>query len=184
MFRTGVLRQIVPLDLTKDLCRKRWEKIRLLYLLVVSKYAGTTVAPPWVLVHKDCIDCNNHRDIFFLSVVEKGLCHVEKVFSCASRVTLRLQRRPIYSGHDIFTTPAAGEVPRAAEATGHRLYWLDESLRPGQRKPLDIASIDLTKAFDLVSRSGLFRRRSDAPKTTPGDFPLRRHAQHSLFQRW
>ena len=51
---------------------------------------------------------------------------------------MRFQSRQIYSGHDLLTTPAAGEVQGAAANTVY------------------IAFLVLTKAFDLVSRSGLF----------------------------
>ena len=50
------------------------------------------------------------------------------------RISVRLQGREIYSRHDLLSTPAQGEMSRAADAF-----------------------IDLTKAFNLVSRQGLFQ---------------------------
>ena len=49
-----------------------------------------------------------------------------------------LQSREVHSGHDLLPLSAAGEVSRAEQ-------------------PLFLAFVDLTKAFDLVSRSGLFK---------------------------
>ncbi len=54
------------------------------------------------------------------------------------RVPVWLQSQPVNCRHDLLITPAAGECRE-------------------QQMPLYIAFIDLTKAFDLVSRSGLFR---------------------------
>ena len=52
-----------------------------------------------------------------------------------------LQSRKVHSGHDLLPPSAAGEVSRAAAAAA----------------ALFLALVDLTKAFDSVSRSGLFK---------------------------
>jgi hypothetical protein len=57
-----------------------------------------------------------------------------------------------------------------------------------QKKPLYIAFTDLTKAFDMVSRRGLFsllQKIGMLSKTAPdSEFLSEGHAQYSLFQWW
>ena len=92
----------------------------------------------------DRSDCNNYRGISLLSVVGESLCprvvlgHLQ---SLASRVY-----------------PESQCGFRAGRSTVDMIFslrQLQEKCRE-QQKPLYIAFIDLTKAFDLVSRSGLF----------------------------
>ena len=91
----------------------------------------------------DRSDCNNYRGISLLSIVGKTFAHVmlNRLQTLAERVYLEAQcgfraQRPMIDM--IFS-----------------LRQLQEKCRE-QRRPLYIAFIDLTKAFELVSRSGLF----------------------------
>lgn len=88
-------------------------------------------------------DCNNYRGISLLVIVGK-------IFA---RVALgRLQQL----GERVYPESQCGF--RASRSTIDMIFslrQLQEKCRE-QRKPLYIAFIDLTKAFDLVSRSGLF----------------------------
>nr|KAG5691627.1 hypothetical protein BaRGS_023798 [Batillaria attramentaria] len=91
----------------------------------------------------DRSDCNNYRGISLLSIVGKVFARVvlARLQSLASRVY-----------------PESQCGFRASRSTVDMIFslrQLQEKCRE-QQKPLYIAFIDLTKAFDLVSRSGLF----------------------------
>ena len=91
----------------------------------------------------DRSDCNNYRGISLLSIVGKVFARVvlTRLQSLASRVY-----------------PESQCGFRAGRSTVDMIFslrQLQEKCRE-QQKPLYIAFIDLTKAFDLVSRSGLF----------------------------
>ena len=88
-------------------------------------------------------DCNNYRGISLLSIVGKAYARV-----LLSRLQLLADR--VY--------PEAQCGFRAARSTIDMVFsvrQLQEKCRE-QRQPLYLAFIDLTKAFDLVSRDGLF----------------------------
>ena len=88
-------------------------------------------------------DCNNYRGISLLSIVGKAFARV-----VLNRLQLLAER--VY--------PEAQCGFRAARSTIDMVFsvrQLQEKCRE-QRKPLYLAFIDLTKAFDLVSREGLF----------------------------
>ncbi len=92
----------------------------------------------------DHSDCNNYRGISLLNIVGKAFARV---------ILLRLQ---ILASH-IYPESQCGF--RAGRSTADMIFsvrQLQEKCRE-QQMPLYIAFIDLTKAFDLVSRSGLFR---------------------------
>lgn len=89
-------------------------------------------------------DCNNYRGISLLSVVGKVFARV---------VLMRLQ----VLAERVYPESQCGF--RAGRSTIDMIFsirQLQEKCRE-QQKPLYIAFIDLTKAFDLVSRSGLFQ---------------------------
>ncbi|XP_051973121.1 probable RNA-directed DNA polymerase from transposon BS isoform X1 [Xyrauchen texanus] len=91
----------------------------------------------------DRSDCNNYRGISLLSIVGKAFGRVvlNRLQSLAERVY-----------------PEAQCGFRAGRSTIDMIFslrQLQEKCRE-QRRPLYIAFIDLTKAFDLVSRKGLF----------------------------
>jgi len=88
-------------------------------------------------------DCNNYRGISLLSVVEK-------VFARAVLSSLQKIADRVY--------PESQCGFRSARSTIDMVFsvrQLQEKCRE-QNQPLFMAFIDLTKAFDLVSRSGLF----------------------------
>ena len=89
-------------------------------------------------------DCNNYHGISLLSIVGK-------VFA---RVTLtRLQSL----ASQVYPESQCGF--RAGRSTVDMFFYLrqlQENCRE-QQQPLFLAFVDLTKAFDLVSRSGLFK---------------------------
>jgi len=88
-------------------------------------------------------DCNNYRGISLLSIVGKAFARV-----VLNRLQLLTER--VY--------PEAQCGFRAGRSTIDMIFslrQLQEKCRE-QRRPLYIAFIDLTKAFDLVSRNGLF----------------------------
>jgi len=92
----------------------------------------------------DRSDCNNYRGISLLSIVGKAFARVvlARLQTLASRVY-----------------PESQCGFRAGRSTVDMIFslrQLQEKCRE-QQMPLYIAFIDLTKAFDLVSRSGLFR---------------------------
>ncbi len=91
----------------------------------------------------DRSDCNNYRGISLLSIVGKLFALV---------VLARLQRL----ANRVYPESQCGF--RAGRSTVDMIFslrQLQEKCRE-QQQPLYIAFVDLTKAFDLVSRSGLF----------------------------
>ena len=91
----------------------------------------------------DRSDCNNYRGISLLSIVGK-------VFA---RVALnRLQK---LASHVYPESQCGFRAGRSTVDMIFSLRQLQEKCRE-QQQPLFIAFVDLTKAFDLVSRSGLF----------------------------
>ena len=98
------------------------------------------------------IDCNNYRGIPLVSIVGKAFARValKKLQSVAERVYPKSQ--------------CGFRAKRSTIDMIFSLRHLQEKCRE-QRLPLYIAFIDLTKAFDLVSRSGLFKllRRIGCP---------------------
>ena len=92
----------------------------------------------------DRSDCNNHRGISLMSIVGK----------CFARVVLmRLQK----IAERVYPESQCGF--RAKRSTTDMIFsfrQLQEKCRE-QHQPLYVAFIDLTKAFDLVSRDGLFK---------------------------
>ncbi len=91
----------------------------------------------------DHSDCNNYRGISFLSIVGK-------VFARVVLYRLQVLAERVY--------PEAHCGFRSQRSTIDMIFslrQLQEKCRE-QRQPLYIAFIDLTKAFDLVSRKGLF----------------------------
>ena len=92
----------------------------------------------------DRSDCNNHRGISLMSIVGK----------CFARVVLmRLQK----IADRVYPESQSGfRAERSTTDMVFSLRQLQEKCRE-QHQPLYIAFIDLTKAFDLVSRDGLFK---------------------------
>ncbi|KAL1255575.1 hypothetical protein QQF64_013636 [Cirrhinus molitorella] len=92
----------------------------------------------------DRSDCNNYRGISLLSVVSKVFARVAlaRLQALASRVYPESQ--------------CGFRTGRSTVDMIFSLRQLQEKCQE-QQMPLYIAFIDLTKAFDLVSRSGLFR---------------------------
>ena len=92
----------------------------------------------------DRSDCSNYRGI--IEHCGEGLRSgpanqtSETCLTCLPTIPVRVQSRKIHHRYDLFSTPAQ----------------LQEKFRE-QGMPLYVAFIDLTKAFDLVSRKGLFR---------------------------
>ena len=89
-------------------------------------------------------DCNNYRDIYLLSIVGKVFARV---------ILMRLQKL----AERIYPESQCGF--RAGRSTIYMIFslrQLQEKCRQ-QHMPLYIAFIDLTKAFDLVSRDGLVK---------------------------
>lgn len=96
----------------------------------------------------DRSDCNSYRGISLLSIVGKAFARVT-----LSRLQILASR--IY--------PESQCWFRAGRSTIDMIFslrQLQEKCRE-QQKPLYFAFIDLTKAFDLVSRSGLFKVLKD-----------------------
>ncbi|XP_038062349.1 uncharacterized protein LOC119732818 [Patiria miniata] len=92
----------------------------------------------------DRSDCNNYRGISLLSTVGK-------VFARVALIRLQLLAERVY--------PETQCGFRAARSTVDMIFTLrqlQEKCRE-QRRPLYLAFVDLTKAFDLVSRDGLFK---------------------------
>ena len=92
----------------------------------------------------DRSDCNNYRGISLLSIVGKAFARV---------VLARLQ----VLAQQVYPESQCGF--RAGRSTTDMIFslrQLQEKCRE-QQKALFIAYIDLTKAFELVSRSGLFK---------------------------
>ena len=92
----------------------------------------------------DRSDCNNHRGISLMSIVGK----------CFARVVLmRLQK----IAERVYPESQCGFRPmRSTTDMIFSVRQLQEMCRE-QHQPLYMAFIDLTKAFDLVSRDGLFK---------------------------
>lgn len=92
---------------------------------------------------RECSDCNNYLGIFLLSVAGKAFSQVimSRLQSLAERVY-----------------PEAQCGFRAGRSTVDMIFSLRQMQEKchEQRRLLYIAFIDLTKAFDLVSRKGLF----------------------------
>ena len=90
----------------------------------------------------DCSDCNNYCGISILSIVGKTFAHM---------VLNRLQ----VLAEDIYPEAQCGF--RAGRSTINMIFSLHQLQETchKQRWPLYIAFIDLSKAFDLVSRKGL-----------------------------
>ena len=89
-------------------------------------------------------DCNNYRDISLLSIVGKVFARV---------ILIRLQKL----AERIYPESQCGfRADRSTIYMVFSLRQLQEKCRE-QHMPLYIAFIDLTKAFDLVSRGGLFK---------------------------
>ncbi|GAA6072584.1 RNA-directed DNA polymerase from mobile element jockey-like [Tachysurus ichikawai] len=92
----------------------------------------------------DRSDCNNYRGIYLFSIVGKAFTRV--ALACLQTLASRIY-------------PESQCGFRASRSTVDMIFslrQLQEKFRE-QQMPLYIAFIDLTKAFDLVSRSGLFR---------------------------
>ncbi|TWW59286.1 R2 Retrovirus-related Pol polyprotein from type I retrotransposable element [Takifugu flavidus] len=92
----------------------------------------------------DRSDCNNYRGISLLSTTGE-------LFARVVLNRLQVLAEKIYS-----ESQAGFRVGRSTTDMIFSLRQLQEKCRE-QRKPLYMAFIDLTKAFDLVSRSGLFQ---------------------------
>ena len=92
----------------------------------------------------DRSDCNNHRGISLLSTVSKVFAKV---------ILIRLQKL----AERIYPEAQCGfRAERSTIGMIFSLRQIQEKCRE-QQMPLYIAFIDLTKAFDLVSRNGLFK---------------------------
>ena len=91
----------------------------------------------------DRSDCHNYRGISLLSVIGKAFARI---------VLNRLQMLAEW------VYPEAQCTLRAGRSTIDMIFSLRQLQEKchEQRKPLNIAFIDLTKAFDLVSKKGLF----------------------------
>ena len=87
-------------------------------------------------------DCNNYRGIFLLNIVGK-------LFAKVVLMKLRVLAERIYT-----ESKCGFRAKRAIIYMIFSLRQLQEKCRE-QGKPLYVAFIDLTKAFDLVSRDGL-----------------------------
>lgn len=88
-------------------------------------------------------DCNNYRGISLLSVVGKAFPRVV------------LNRLQVLAARVYPESQCGIRAKRSTIDMVFSLRQLQEKCRE-QRRPLYLAFIDLTKAFDLVSRSGLF----------------------------
>ena len=99
-------------------------------------------------------DCNNYRGISLLSIVSKAFARValKKLQSLAERVNPESQ--------------CGFRAKRSTIDMIFSLRQLEEKFRE-QILPLYIAFIDLTRALDLVSRSGLFNFQAVAKNWLP-----------------
>ena len=86
-------------------------------------------------------DCNNYRGIALLSIVGKVFARI---------LLIRLQKL----AEHIYPESQCGF--RAERSTIDIEFSLRQLQEKGREQPLYIAFIDLTKAFDLVNRDGLF----------------------------
>lgn len=91
----------------------------------------------------DRSDCNNYRGISLLSIVGKAFAKVV------------LKRLQVLADRVYPESQCGFRAKRSTIDMVFSLRQLQEKCRE-QRRPLFLAFIDLTKAFDLVSRSGLF----------------------------
>lgn len=91
----------------------------------------------------DPSDCNNYHGISLLSIVRKVFAHI---------ILPRLQS---LTSHVYLESQYGFRAGQSTVDMIFSLHQLQDRCRE-QQKPLYIAFIDLTKAFDLVSRSGLF----------------------------
>ena len=92
----------------------------------------------------DRSDCNNYQGISLLSIIGK-------VFATVVLVRLQVLAERIYPG-----SQCGFRSKRSTVDIIFSIRQLQEKCRE-QQMPLYIAFIDLTKAFDLVSRQGLFQ---------------------------
>ena len=92
----------------------------------------------------DCSDCNNYRGISLLSVIGKMFAHII------------LHRLQILADRIYPESQSGFHSKRSTIDMIFSLCKLQEKCRE-QNQPLYLAFIDLTKAFDLVSRDGLFK---------------------------
>ena len=101
-------------------------------------------------------DCNNYHGISLLNIVGK-------LFTKVVLMKLRVLAERIYPG-----SQCGFRAKRATIDMIFSLRQLQEKCRE-QGKPLYVAFIDLTKAFDLVSREGLFSilAKIGCPPTLP-----------------
>ncbi|KAL7879699.1 hypothetical protein SRHO_G00019530 [Serrasalmus rhombeus] len=113
---------------------------------LTTGYTCNTASESWKYLYKnkgDRSDCNNYRGISLLSTVGK-------LYARVLLVHLQQLAERIY--------PESQRGFRAEISTGDMIFslrQLQEKYRE-QQKPLYIAFLDLTKAFDLVSRDRLF----------------------------
>ena len=91
----------------------------------------------------DRSDCNNYRGISLLSTVGKAFARVA------------LNRLQVLADRVYPESQCGFRAKRSTIDMAFSLRQLQEKCRE-QRRPLFLAFVDLTKAFDLVSRSGLF----------------------------
>ena len=89
-------------------------------------------------------DCNNYRDMSLFNIVGK-------LFAKVVLMKLKVLAKRIYP-----ESQCGFRAKRAAIDMIFSLRQLQEKFRE-QGKPLYVTFIDLTKAFDLVSRDGLFK---------------------------
>ena len=92
----------------------------------------------------DRSDCDNYHSISLLSIVEK-------LFARIALKRLQVLAERVYP-----ESQCGFRANRSTIDTVFSLRQLQEKCRE-QRQPLFVAFIDLTKAFDLVSRDGLFK---------------------------
>ena len=105
---------------------------------------GTPISLPLYKNKGERNDCNNYRGISLRSIVGKVFARV---------ILIRLQKL----AERIYPESQCGfRAERSTIDMIVSLRQLQEKCRE-QHMPLYIAFIDLTKAFDLVSRDGLFR---------------------------
>ena len=121
----------------------------------------------------DRSDCNSYRGISLLSIVGK-------VFARVALARLQILASRVYP-----ESQCGFPAGRSTVDMVFSLRQLQEKCREQQMPPY-LAFIDLTKAFDLVSRSGLFKllQKIGCPPTPAccGDIIPRQHAQHSMLQ--
>ena len=119
-------------------------------------------------------DCNNYRGISLLSITGKLFARV---------ILKRLQK----VGERIYPESQCGfRAKRSTIDMVFSIRQLQEKCRE-QQKPLYIAFVDLTKAFDTVSRSGLYKileKIGCPPKFFKSDRSFsRQYVKHRKFRR-